>query len=244
MLAEKHDFFRFPWEDFPDCVIHGDESKVREHDSYQAAKTGDSDAAYQLIRVFLNDEALKEIEKICKSFGATAFTLVSAHALEREGVNAIPEALAELLATRLNWTVEHQVVQTNIVSHTRADGFSRLAKQAAFDGQIEPNRNYFLVDDFIGQGGTLANLRGWILHCGGQVVGSTVLTGKQYSAKLPVEISQIHELANTHGQELRNWWQERFGFDYDCLTSSEARYLIRTPSADRIRNRIIAAVQE
>jgi hypothetical protein len=37
---------------------------------------------------------------------------------------------------------------------------------------------------------------------------------------------------------------DRFGFGYDCLTSSEARYLIRTPSADRIRDRIIAAVEK
>lgn len=54
---------------------------------------------------------------------------------------------------------------------------------------------------------------------------------------------QIDELEKIHGRELQKWWQNRFGFDYDCLTSSEARYLIRTPSADRIRNRIIAAVE-
>ena len=70
------------------------------------------------------------------------------------------------------------------------------------------------------------------------------MTGKSYSAKLEVELDQIDELKNKHGDELRRWWQNRFGFDYDCLTSSEARYLIRTPSPDRIRNRIIAAVEE
>ena len=70
-----------------------------------------------------------------------------------------------------------------------------------------------------------------------------MLTGKGYSAKLTVEQTQIDELEKTHGRELQEWWKSSFGFDYDCLTSSEARYLIRTPSADRIRDRIITAVQ-
>ena len=47
----------------------------------------------------------------------------------------------ELLGTRLGWEVEHQIVQTNIVSHTKADGFSRLAKQAAFEGDVSYGKN-------------------------------------------------------------------------------------------------------
>ena len=39
-----------------------------------------------------------------------------------------------------------------------------------------------MVDDFIGQGGTLANLRGWIEEHGGKVVAAVALTGKPYSA--------------------------------------------------------------
>lgn len=243
-MSEAKDFYRFPWNNFPDCIIHADEKRVREHASYHDAKTGDSEAAFELVRAFLNEQCLLKIHQFEHEIEKDSITLVSAHALEREGVNAIPEAMAEVLGSSLGWEVEHQVVQTNIVSHTKADGFSRLAKQAAFDGDVVSGQSYLLVDDFIGQGGTLANLRGWILHCGGRVVGSTVLTGKPYSAKLSVEVSQINELSDTHGKELRHWWRDRFGFDYDCLTSSEARYLIRTPSADRIRNRIVAAVEE
>lgn len=89
--------------------------------------------------------------------------LASAHAYEREGVNAIPTALAELLGERLGLAAETGIVQTNVVSHTGADGWGRLARQAAFDGAVEPGCEYILVDDFVGQGGTLANLRGHIL---------------------------------------------------------------------------------
>ena len=46
---------------------------------------------------------------------------------------------------------------------------------------------YFLVDDFIGQGGTLANLKGYLESRGAAVLGATALTGKAYSAKLKLE---------------------------------------------------------
>ena len=203
MMPDQRYFFRYPWNGLSDCIIHAEEKLVRAHDRYHAAKTGDSDAAFELVATFLNDRSLVEIEQFGSEIDEGAISLVSAHALEREGVNAIPEAMAEVLGTHLGWDVEHQVVQTNIVSHTKADGFSRLAKQAEFEGDVESGKKYFLVDDFIGQGGTLANLRGWVLNCGGEVLGATVLTGKDYSAKLTVEQTQIDELENKHGKDLR-----------------------------------------
>ena len=86
--------------------------------------------------------------------------LVSAHVYEREGVNAIPEVLADVMAARLGWRVDGGVVQTNVVTHTGADGFARLARQPAFDGAVTAGAEYVMVDDFVGMGGTLANLRG------------------------------------------------------------------------------------
>jgi hypothetical protein len=100
-----------------------------------------------------------------------------------------------------------------------------------------------LVDDFVGQGGTLANLRAHIIRGGGIVRGATVLTGKQHSANLALRDSTIEALRLKHGQELENWWEQMFRFGFDCLTESEARYLLNTPSIDRIRNQIAAAVE-
>ena len=53
----------------------------------------------------------------------------------------------------------------------------------------------------------------------------------------------LKQLREKHGNELENWWNDRFGFGYDCLTNSEGRYLLRTPAFDRIRDRIAAAVK-
>ena len=89
----------------------------------------------------------------------------------------------------------------------------------------------------------MANLRSHIISGGGNVLGATVLTGKPHSAVLALADSTLDALRKKHETELENWWHERFGFGFDCLTESEARYLINTPSADRVRDQIVAAVK-
>jgi hypothetical protein len=98
-----------------------------------------------------------------------------------------------------------------------------------------------IVDDFVGQGGTLANLIGFVFSGGGAAVGATTLTGKAFSAKLAPAEGQIQALRDRHGRALEQWWTEGFGFDFDRLTRSEARYLAKTADAHTIRDRIAAA---
>ncbi len=147
--------------------------------------------------------------------------------------------LAEVLRHRLGWAVEQDVVQENVVNHTGADGFSRLARQAQFIGEVAP-LDYVIVDVFIGQGGTLANFRGHLMKYGARVLCATVLTGKPHSARLHQRAEDLEHLRGKHG-DLETWWIERFGFGFDCLTASETRYLINTESTGRIRERIEGA---
>ena len=129
------------------------------------------------------------------------------------------------------------------MAHTGADGFSRLARQAEFDGDVLAGSVYLLTDDFVGQGGTLANLGSHIMRGGGNVMDATALTGKPHSANLTLNVVTLEKLRLKHEQQLEDWWNQRFGFRIECLTESEARYLLNTPDVDRIRNQIIAAVQ-
>ena len=231
---------RLPWNGFPDVLIHASESAVKQHPHYSAAKSGDAEAAIELVHDTLNADQVRALGAM---FSSETPTLVSAHAYEREGVNAIPEALADALGRQLGWPVDSEVVQSNIVAHTGAGGFERLARQASFDGVIEPGRSYVLVDDFVGMGGTLANLRGYIHAHGGDVLAAVALTGKSYSARLALSLKQLEELRERHGQTAEHWWHERFAHAFDALTESEARYLARTPDFERIRDQIAAVEQ-
>lgn len=231
---------RTAWSEFPDVVIHAAESAVKMHPAYSAAKAGDSDAAFCLVSDTLSPQAVAAVLAIA---AGRRPLLTSAHAFERTGVNAIPEALADELSRQTGFPVDASIVQVNVVGHTGADGYVRLARQALFDGEVLSYRDYLLVDDFIGQGGTLANLKGFIETHGGRVIGATVLTGKPYSAKLSPKNEQLTALRAKHGNALEIWWRQRFGHGFDCLTQSEARYLERSPDADTIRNRLAAAEQ-
>ncbi|MFZ4626180.1 MAG: phosphoribosyltransferase [Rhodoferax sp.] len=229
---------RTPWGNFPDVLIHAGESAVKQHPAYKAAKAGSDDAATVLVLDTFNGDSASALAAIA---GDRKPTLVSAHALEREGVNAIPEVFADRLSQVLQWPADKNVVQVNVVSHTGANGFWRLARQAEFDGPVQPGCLYVLVDDFVGMGGTLANLKGYIESHGGVVLAAVSLTGKPHSAKLTPTSERLHELRMKHGTELENWWYSQFAHTFDALTESEARYLARTETADTIRNRIAAA---
>jgi phosphoribosylpyrophosphate synthetase len=233
---------RAVWREFPDVVIATtDETGVKRHTCYNDAKTGNALMAALLVRNFCE---AKFLERVSGAIDVHPGLRVAAvHAEEAYGRNQIAEALAVFIASELGVKCEQNVVQLNIVNHTGASGFARLAAQALFDGEVEAGLDYLLVDDFIGQGGTLANLRGHIESQGGRVVGAAVLTGKPFSAKIALSEDMLDSLRKKHGSDIEDWWKERFGFGFDCLTESEARYLFRTTDAHTIRNRIVAARQ-
>jgi phosphoribosyl transferase-like protein len=232
--------FRVPLFDFPDVILHADELDVKRHAQYQAAKAGDIQAAGVLVADLVELES-EGIERLRGLIAARAVQLVPIHALESTGVNEIPAALARRLSVQLQLTVNNSVVQTNSVGHTGADGYHRLANQALFEGTVVSGGNYIVVDDFVGQGGTLANVIGLLRSCGGNVLGATVLTGKAHSAKLAPDDASVGALRHKHGHGLEDWWRAAFGFGFDCLTRSEARYLEKSPDADTIGNRLAAA---
>lgn len=230
---------RVPLLGFPDVVLHAPESTAKSHPEYAAAKGGDLRAADVLVSELVSPLAM---EQLAGMFDGRSVELVPIHALETAGVNEIPAALATVLSRLLRGLpVNKSIVQLNSVGHTGADGFRRLANQALFSGTVVPGQWYFVVDDFVGQGGTLANLIGFIRSQGGEVLGATVLTGKPYSAKLAPDEAQIQALRAKHGPDLEKWWQQSFGFGFECLTRSEARYLDNTADAQTIRDRLAAA---
>ena len=231
---------RTAWGNFPDVLIHASESAVKQHPAYKWAKAGHGPSATTLVNDTMSEQRNQQLVDLLRGH---APTLVSAHAYEREGINAIPEAFAVEISKAVGWPHDLGVAQINVVTHTGADGFSRLARQAEFAGAVQPGCEYVLVDDFVGMGGTLANLKGYIESKGGKVLAAVSLTGKPHSAKLALSPERLQELRKKHGTELENWWFGRFAHTFDALTESEARYLARTETLDAIRNRIAAAKQ-
>jgi hypothetical protein len=233
---------RRPWPaDFPRIVTHTT-VKIRDsHADYLAAKTGDLDAAGRLASDLVSEAAVVELGAF---FGKQRPVLAAATAEEADGFNAIPDAVARLIADRLDVERSLGIVQTNVVGHTRADGFHRLAFPAEFDGPISGGQDYIIVDDHVGLGGTIAELRAHIELGGGRVVGATTLTKSRDSDYIPLTRITLESLRAKHGDALEEFWQKKFGYGLECLTEPEAGYLLRAASADAIRDRIAAAEAE
>lgn len=228
---------RTNWGEFPDVHIYTDIPIVKTHPQYSSAKGGDAVAADALIDDVL---ALGSLDAIRAAVGASRPYLLAVHAVETAGMNAIPRAFARSLSKAVGLPVASGIIQINRVLHTGADGYHRLSSPPVFDGQVE-TAEYVLVDDFIGQGGTLANLKGHVEAKGGTVTGAVVLCGKAYSAKLRLTQDTLEALRKKHGRELEEWWITTFGYGFERRTESEARYLTRSPDAHRIRARLAAA---
>lgn len=231
---------RTPWDEgFPDTILHGRLGDATAHPDYVAAKGGDDAAARRLVADVMSKESVDEIRKL---LGGRKALLAAVHAEEAVSRNAIPQAMADVLGRVLDQEVATGIVQAAKVGRTAQDGYGRLTNQPAFEGPVRTDLPYLILDDTLTQGGTLANLKGYIEDHGGKVIGSSALTGKRYSAKLALAAETLGKLRDTfEGTDLENWWQQQHGYGFDRLTESEANYLLRAADADKIRDRILAA---
>jgi len=227
--------------------VHTTEAQRNAHGDYLAAKaadpeTADPEAALRLALDLLSPDAIAVLRGIV---GASEPILLPVTALELTGVNTIPDAMAQILAEALNWPVSlGDVVQVNKVGHTRARAFNRLVTPAGFEGEVRSGSDYVLVDDHIGVGGTLANLKGYLEIHGARVVAMTTLTESRDARQIALHQDQLDMLRMTHGQSLEDFWQEQFGHGLDRLTNVEAGILSRQQSVEAIRDLLAKAAIE
>ena len=138
---------------FPDVIIANNIAAVTHNAAYRTAKAGDIPAAMRLMDDTLSTKTLNRVIAALKGRPAIVQPV---HALEAEGVNRLPSALAEALEGRLRpraaARVGTEIVQVNNAGHTGASGWHRIASPTVFDGVVEEGMAYLLVDDFVGQG--------------------------------------------------------------------------------------------
>ena len=228
---------RSPSLNFPPCEILVPLTELTGNPLRFEAKGGQTKSAHQLVQGFQGQWKSKAELTIGT---AGECILLPVIAIESAGHNVLPTVLAQYLASATGKAVETSIVQINLAGHTGSDGWHRLAHPAMFDGKVQTGARYWLVDDFVGMGGTLANLRGFIEASGGYVIGCSALTGRADSSTLRLDSATLEKLRSKHGS-LDDWWRWRFGYGTDCLTFAEARFLNRAENVDRVRDRMAAA---
>ena len=235
--------FRTTWaNNFPDVVVHTTVKTRDAHACYQRAKSGDAEAALSLALELLSAAAVEALRDLIASRDIVLLPVVADESL---GFNAIPDALALVLGRELGASVASgEIVQTNKVGHTRAPSFQRLVTPAQFEGPVDREQCYVLVDDHVGLGGTLANLRGHVCLNGGMVIGMTTLTESRAARTISLQHGTRTLLWEKHGEALNTFWQDQFGYGIDCLTDVEAQNLCRQPTVAAIEDFLAQAAVE
>jgi len=233
---------RTPWrDDFPQVTAQAEYRTMRDHPAYRDAKDGiDSNAALLLVFDLINDQS---VEAIAQQIAGRDARIVSVHAEEATGRNRIPLAYAEVLASVLDLTTDAGIVQSSVANHGNAPSiYHRMVSQPSFDGYVESDVNYVIVDDNCTAGGTLANLKGYIETNGGRVICASVLARRSFTnpCYLSLDPVTLRRLNREHGT-LDTFWMEEFGNGLDTLTEGEAGHLFAAPSTVTIRNRLAEA---
>ena len=211
------------------------DADLKQHASYKAAKAGNEQAAF----ILLKELALHFLIGIKGKLPKDAI-FVAPFARESGGDNAIPQVLATFCQSIFGGEVDNDIVQTTRVFHTGADPMERLAMRPEFEGRVKPQQPYVLVDDVTNMGGTLAELANHIQQQGGTVAAIIVLVNAGRLKHLAPDKTIIGKPERRYPDEIT----KLFHIHPRALTANEAHYLIGFKTADEIRNRRTKATQE
>ncbi len=228
--------------EFPDVVVqqpHDSDIRLVKQPGYEAAKAGDARAARDVVREMLDPDAVAHLREM---IGDRKPVIVFVHAEEAAGKNALPGAYAHALGKELGLPVDRDIVQANKPQRTGKDALYRLTTPVEFDGPVKRGQDYLLADDMVTQGGTLADLKGYIEARGGKVIGATSLAAARNSEEFAVRAATLYKLRQRF-PGLDEAWKDTYGHDLSGLTQSEARQLLRFKSTDDIRDSVLAPEQ-
>lgn len=234
------DVLKWP-DNFPNIVAHTSVANLKSKKNgnsklHKLAKSGDHEAAYNLVGKVLKPDKIQQISDYIKDYQNVVITPTVA--IERTGYNALPEQYATILGHFLGCEVYDEIVQKNKVFHTGANAMQRILSRAQFDGKVMKGYNYIIADDVMTMGGTLSDLRRYIEDNEGKVILASTLA---HMGQLHLAISDnlINALINKFGLGQLDAFlrEEGIANGVEELTYAEGQQFLKFRSIDRIRNR-------
>jgi len=229
---------RSDWGDFAEVIRNGNLGDLKAQPEYEAAKNGDSIAALDIVERLLTHETIEHIKHL---IGQEKPLLLPVQVFEENGYNKIPAAIAVVLGEHLNLKVDNSIVQQEKLFRTGSNAFHRLAFNPTFNGGVAAGQKYFIVDDNLTMGGTIASLQGYIENRGGKVMGASVMVARHGAVNMVVRPGILTAIKQKHGEAINDFWKETFGYGIEKLTQAEAKIISKSASIDSSRDQIISA---
>jgi orotate phosphoribosyltransferase len=220
--------------------VLGNTAKLKASKYYVAAKAGDINSAVNLIKEILSDKNIEIVkEKLAKYPNAI---IAPVYAIEATGINKIPIALANKMASISGNKVDEDISQESKAFRTGSKRIERFNSYPQFEGEVVKGADYILVDDVSTDGTTLKSLKDHIEQNGGNVVETFVLgVGRRGNTLEPQsELKQI--LIDKFGEkELNLFLNETGRKNIEALTANEIQFLESFNSINAIREAGIEA---
>lgn len=241
---------RPPWgNNFPSVLancrwesLKSDVPSLKRHALYEPAKgQRDIDAAMKVLDDLIQNRTLAALARLARGLSRTPFLIAPASQIE-ESNNALAITYAQWLSMELGWPVFESVYQTKAFAKDRSDHWTRLLHRSTFYGDIDTSRPYVLVDDVLTLGGTLADLRAFILGKGGTVIAMSVIATKDGADRaIHLSPAEANRLGEQYGNDFPEFCQTHFGFQPDGFTSPEAGKLLSCSGYVELRKGLLRA---
>ncbi|MFN3832148.1 MAG: phosphoribosyltransferase [Allorhizobium sp.] len=210
-----------------------------DHPLYDAAKgSRDVGAALEIMDDLVTADTFNKLKQLEHQYGMRP-KLIAPSAQIGESNNALAISYAQWLGHELGWGVEEGIFQTKDFSKDKSTAWVRIAHRSGFYGEIDKTTPYVIVDDVVTLGGTLADLRSFILGKGGRVIGMSTLASKDGNdVQIRLNSSEQTELEKFYGSDLAKFCNELLGFDHRGFTSPEAARVLSCSGYVDLRKKI------
>jgi hypothetical protein len=159
--------------------------------------------------------------------------------------NCLPAAFAEYMAKDIDAygadgdfiRVDKNIVQSNEVPQNQNKNvWHDMAFRPKFEGAVEKDGRYILVDPVCTTGSTFNELRRHIEKGGGEVVATMALSLGGHGDELTMRPEMKQALTDKFGKENLGGFMQRnglYGGDLDYMTQAEAKALKKLPSLEK-----------
>ena len=182
------------------------------------------DAALEVVNATLNELYLTRIKIYLEALEKQGISKPILVAPEREtGQNALASIAAKQLASRLGLEFDDNIVQLPSQTRKGLSKISKLFEFPGFDGSVAKGRYYIAVDDMIGTGATIAELRSYIIRNGGQYAfGCALASSSGTDHLINSSEDQKSAILNNLGQTMTEWFERTTDVAIDTLTRVES----------------------
>jgi hypothetical protein len=216
----RGDFDRFicdyAWpSDFPKGYGHTSIYYLQSRIGYADAKAGDEKAAESVVRQCLKYNRVQYIKRLYPN----------AVLLPVLGINKLPLALAKAIGL----PVHTDVYVIHPAERKKLSAMQRMLTKPKFYINYLPPCEYIIVDDIITQGGTVAELRRYVIISGGKVAAILALAYAIGSHTIAPAETAVEKIKDKFGQtELTSFLKKyNISAEIEELTNSQCRYLLR-----------------